>query len=571
MRPDLTWRRASPCWLILLLALSILSGCVTGDRSSLGRLQVGDAGGTCSFLTTILAGPNVGRGRNEGYLKSSAEIHSLFGPFGIGARRKHWRLAALGMSLEEYLAMTYAPPALGLHQDTLGTVLTVSDRQLVDKQDVQVFYRLLFSGHFLNTDVLIASVEHGGIGLDEVREQLWRWLGYTYDNYHLDYYLFKGNRNMVRKLYTRRIITKKEAAYLLARWFLERTAYEPSMLEDLEYFQITSQEDAKLLTTLEVAYLEPFNMVPADRRKLIERHTTLYDAVRTKARWPITIPRQSKIKATAPSVRNRYEDAYDPNEYISITPLVLPLSPRRYICHDPRIAMSLNDGRRLSTSERLSRYWLGNIWSAFGAARGDTQTAYVFNRRLHSPASKFIVELIANARKKWVITPDQHAGYIMACAEAGYCNRFLFMAAKEYNIPILPELAHHSRFLTRCFVNGIGYEDYRVITTIAEGTHSEAASALLRSRISDYSTYGNAITTLCAEEVGNINRPESDALLVAHFYLMLEQLADPSWAPTQLERGWRMRAQRSEVERALYEYKAIQAVEEVEKIRSPHD
>jgi hypothetical protein len=68
-----------------------------------------------------------------------------------------------------------------------------------------------------------------------------------------------------------------------------------------------------------------------------------------------------------------------------------------------------------------------------------------------------------------------------------------------------------------------------------------------------------------------ISRRESDALLVAHFYLLLEQLADPSWVPTHLVRGWRMRAQRSEVERAVYEYKANQAVKEVEAIRSSHD
>ena len=211
MRRNLTWRRASASWTIILLAVSILTGCVSSDRSALGRLQVGDAGGTCSFLTTTFGGPNVGRGRNEGHLKSYGEIKSLFGPFGIRSRRIHWRLAALGVGLEEYHALTFAPPALSLYEDTLITAKAVQDRQLVPGEDVRAYYRRLFSGNFLNTDVLIDAFEQGGINIGEVREQFWRWLGYTYDNYRLDYYLYEGNRNMVRKLFTRGIITKEEA------------------------------------------------------------------------------------------------------------------------------------------------------------------------------------------------------------------------------------------------------------------------------------------------------------------------------------------------------------------------
>ncbi|NOS72418.1 MAG: hypothetical protein HOP33_21165 [Verrucomicrobia bacterium] len=553
------------------MTVSILCGCASSDRSSLGRLQVGDAGATCSFLTTTFGGPDIGRGRNEGHLKSAGEVTSLFGPFGIKARRIHWRLAALGMGLEEYHVLTYAPPALSLYEDTLVTAKSVRDRQLVPREDVQAYYRRLFSGNFLNTDVLIASFEYGGIGIEEVREQFWRWLGYTYDDYRLDYYLFNGNRNMISKLYSRGIITKKEATYLLARWFLERTTYEPSMLDDLEYFQIISQEDAALLTKLELAYLGHFNFEPAERRKLIEQHATVYNAVRTTAKWPFTIPRLSKIKAIAPSLRNRYADAYDPKTYIAIKPLVIPQPIGKYKGYDPRIAVSINDGRKLSTSERLSRWYVGNIFSAFGAARGDTQTAYEFKRRLHSPASKFLVELVASARNKGVVTADQHAEYITACVRGGYCNRWIYLAAKEYNMPVLPDVASNTRFLGKCFVQGIEYDDYRVITTLAAGDYYDTVSDLLRYRISNFETSGNVITIVCAEEAGLIGRRESDALLVAHFYLLLEQLTDPSWVASRLEPGWRIRAQRSEVERAQYEYKANRAIKEVENVRSPHN
>ena len=362
------WRVAR--WAMLPLTACVFSGCASNDRSSIGRLQVGDAGGVCSFLTTTLVGPNVGRGRNEGHLKSSGEIRSLFGPFGVKARFEAWRLAAIGVGLEEYNGITFASSILSLNEDTLFTAEIVRDRQLVPSEDQQVFYRRLFSGYFLNTDVLIESLEHGDIGVGKVREQLWRWLGYTYHDYRLDYYLFAGNRNMARKLFTRGVITRGEAEYLLARWFLERTAYETSMLEDLEYFEIISAEDSKDMTKLELGYFSHFNISSAERETLIKRHAALYDAVRAKALWPLTIPRQSRVEAVAPSLRNRYADRYDPREFIELEDLVIPKPFIKYVGYDPRIAVGINDGRRLSTSEKLSRWSLGNIFSAFGAGGG---------------------------------------------------------------------------------------------------------------------------------------------------------------------------------------------------------
>ena len=571
MRDNETGCPRSICWTVLLVAVAVLSGCATADRGALGKLQVGDAGGTCSFLTTIFAGPNVGRGRNEGHLKSSGEITSLFGPFGMEARRIHWRLAALGMGLEEYHAMTYAPPALGLYEDTLIIARTVRERQLVPEADVQAYYRLLLNGNFLNTDVLIDTLEAGGVSKKEVREQFWRWVGYTYDNYDLDYYLFSGNQNMVRKLHTREIISKEEATYLLARWFLERTTYEPSMLEDLEWFGIVNEEEIALLVTLELAYLDFLSIESGAREKLIVRHNTVYGKVGKKAKWSLTIPPMSKIEALAPSLRNRYERAYDADDYIPMETLEVPKPLGKYKGYDPRIAMSMNDGRRLSMSERLSRWWLGHIFSAFGAASGDTQTAYVFKRRLHSPASKFLVELVALGREKGVLTEDQHIAYVTACVQKGYCSRWLYLAAKEYKMPVLSEMVDDTKFWRRIFVMGVDYEDYRVITNLADGAHQETISNLMRFRLSDFETSLNAITIKCAEQTGMISRRESDALLVAHFYLLLEQIADPSWVPTHLQRGWRMRAQREEVKRAGFEFKAKKAVEAVREVRASHD
>lgn len=568
---NLSGRRAFARLALLFLAASILRSHSADDRDFLGRMQVGDAGAVCSFFTTLFDGPDVGRGRNEGHSKSIGEIYSLFGPFGIKARRQAWELAATGMGLDEYNAMTYAPPDLSLKEDTLITAKAVRDRQLANSKDVRAYYRHLFAGCFLNTDVLIDSGEQGGIGLEEVREQLWRWLGYTYKDYRLDYYLFNGNRNMVRKLYSRGIISKKEATYLLARWFLERTAYEPSMIEDMEYFGITSPADTKLLVKLELAYLPPFHCAPAARHKLLAEHAVLYDSVRPLAAWPLTIPRLSKIKAIAPSLSNRYADAYDPNQYIAMEHLLIPQPVGRFKGYDPRIAVSINDGRKLSATEHLSRWYLGNILSVFGAAHGDTQTAYVFNHRLVSPASRLCVELVALAGRKGVISADQQAEYLLACMRAGYCSRSIYLDAKAHNRPLLPEMMQNRMFFRRAVVDGIDYDDYSVMTTVAGGVYSNTVSDLVRYGVSNFETSINANTIMCAEKTGQISRREADALLVAHFYQLLEQLTDPAWVRTKFEPGWRMRAQRLEVERAVYEFKADQAAAAVRKLRSPHD
>ena len=571
MRINYPCRQASACAALILWAAAILAGQAAEDRDALGNLQVAHAGPVCSFFTTIFDGPDVGRGRNEGHAKSLGEIHSLFGPFGIKSRHEAWQLAALGLGLEEFQAITYDPAAQNIYADTLITVRTVRERQLADDKDVHDYYRRCFSGNFLNTDVLVASLDEGGIGVEEVRNQFWRWLGYTYDDYQMDYYLYNGNRNMLQRLYSRGVITKKEATFLLARWFLERTGYEPSMLADLKYFGIVSPEDAKVLTTLELAYLDFFKIAPAERRNLLDRHRQICRAMREKITWPLTIPLLSKIKASAPSRSDRYASAYQPKDYIAIERLPVAMPVSKYKGYDARIAVSLNDGRKLSATERLSRWYVGNFLSAFGAADGATQTAYEFNRRLYSPSSRFCVDLVVLAAKTGVITADQCGDYLQACVQSGYCSGPIYAAAKEFNPPILPELARHRMFFSRCFLDGMSYGDYQRMTLLAGGIYGGTVTNLLRSKLSHFETLADANSILCSEKIGQISRRESDALLVAHFYLVLEQLADRSWQPSRVERGWRMLAQRSEVDRAVYEYKGDLAVEKVRQIRSAHD
>jgi hypothetical protein len=244
---------------------------------------------------------------------------------------------------------------------------------------------------------------------------------------------------------------------------------------------------------------------------------------------------------------------------------VIPRPAEKYVGYDTRLAVSLNDGRRLSTTERLSRWGVGNILSAFSAAGGDTLTEYVFNRRLHSPANKFHVALVTSARERGFVTADQHAQYIVAVVEAGYSSHAVYRVARQYNIPVLETIAGDRFFTRRIFVDGISFQDYLAMTTLANGVYSEKFSALLRSRVSDEARSIRVVTIDSAEKAGQINQTKSDALLKIHFYQLLEQLTAAATLPRDLSRSERMRTQRLEVERALYMYKADQLIVEAQR------
>ncbi len=93
---------------VFSFGVSILAAHASDDRDSLGRMQVGHAGPVCSFLRRFLMG-RCWPGRNEGHAKSLGGIDSPSVHSALRARREAWQLAALGLGLEEYQAITYDP------------------------------------------------------------------------------------------------------------------------------------------------------------------------------------------------------------------------------------------------------------------------------------------------------------------------------------------------------------------------------------------------------------------------------------------------------------------------------
>lgn len=552
-----------------MVGLCALSGCRTEDRDLLGRYQVGDAGGTCSFLTTMLAGPGIGRGRNEGQMKSDDEIASLWGPFAVREKLRFRYMASTGMGLEEYNAIGRSALTINSFEDTLITGRAVIQRKVVTKQDIKRFYEALFRGHFLNTDVLVDCRAHGPMDPAKIRDQFWRWIGYTFKSYRMDYYILDGNRHMIRKLHAAQILTEREAVYLLARWFLVRTRLEASMLEDLEHFKIITTEQMAHLIRIELAYLAHFNISPTERQQLLAQQGEIYESIRGKLRWPLTIPATSQFKAIAPSYRNVYAEAYDTGMYVRCEYTEVPKSRGSYFGYDPRIAVSINDGRRLSNEEKLSRFGVGTIVSAIRAAGGETQTGYVFRRRLDSPSSSFNMRLVATARRQNVISQQQHVDYIKATMAAGLFSRHTYLSAREYGIPVLQSLPENELFMRRCFVNGLSYEDYRFLRRIAGGQASyDKALDVLRAKLDNSPWLVSAITILCAEQDGEIAQPEANALLKVHFYHLMERLAHAQALTVRIDSQMRMRRQRLKVDQALFQYHFDKAMEELDRVQA---
>lgn len=541
-------------------------GCVTADRALVGRYQVGDADGRCSFFSAVFAGPAIGRGRNEGRLKSDDEIRSLFGPFTLRTKARFCDMASTGIGLDEYYSMHHDLLNLALYEDTLITSKAVSDRQLVPQKDIDAYHRYLFRGNFLNANVLVHCHDHGGMETATVRAQFWRWIGYTFKDYGMDYYILDGNKNMLRKLYKSGIVTKREAVYLLARWFLERTRPEASMLEDLEYFGVITALELAQLVKLELAYLSYFEVACASRNTLLRDHAIIYNKVRKAVLWPLTIPRGSFIKAIAPSFRNVYGEAYDKTRYYNIEANRIPRSPSSYLGYDPRIAVSINDGRRLSTGEKLSRWGIGNLFSAFGAASGETQTGYVFGRRLDSSVSVFNVRLVDLARKRGVISDEKHAGYIRACLKAGLFSRHAYVSVREHDIPVLQDILGSELFLRRCFTKGFGYRDYEFLSS--RGSGAVKAQSVMKEKMNASPKLVSSITVLCAKQVGIIGNVESEALLRAHFYHLLERLAFGAYLTVPMEADWRMKSQRLKVDHTVFQYRAEKALRELRSVRA---
>ena len=250
--------------IILFISTTIVYG--IEPNSNLGNLQVGKAGNTCSFWTTLFLGSKTAMGRNEGYLKSDDEINGLFGPFAIRQKMIFSDNTASGMGKDEYrFKILRTPMNMNLYKDVFQTVELCREREIVPENDINNAIQNLFHSNFINTDALIYMYKSEEISHEDIQQQLWDWLGYTYSDYKMNYYLLDGNNNMLRKLYECNLITKKQAKYMLGKWFQKFERLNVSLILDMEYFEIIDKSDADILMLREASMNPKFkNILPFD-------------------------------------------------------------------------------------------------------------------------------------------------------------------------------------------------------------------------------------------------------------------------------------------------------------------
>ncbi|MFA6715360.1 MAG: hypothetical protein WCS27_08275 [Victivallaceae bacterium] len=275
---------------IILFAVILQSGCVQHQEASLGRLQVGRAGRFCSFGSALLVGPVTARGRNEGYLKSDDEIACIFGLFAIPEKIRHSEMISSGMGIEEYRnKVLRCSLNQNLYPDVFETISTCRARNIVTPKEAETLLRHLFHSNFLNGVSLVAVYDGGAVNRQEARDQFFSWLKVTYQNYALNYYILAGNRNILKKLHKRKLISGQEAAYLLKRWFLKSSRYEVSMIEDMEYFKLINKEEADSILVCEANRSRILSTSVREKEKVEKTLETVRKKLRQIKR-PVSLP-----------------------------------------------------------------------------------------------------------------------------------------------------------------------------------------------------------------------------------------------------------------------------------------
>ena len=246
-------------YVTFVVLILFINGCACYQEAPLSNLQIGHSGRKCSFETSLFIGSFTAQGRNEGFLKSIDEIYTFIPFFAIPQKYCFAKKIASGMTLYEYRSKDLRHAAnQNLYADVLTTISYCNSRSNVPNKHITKSLLCLFRNNFLNTDVIIAAFDNGVVDKTEARKQVWAWIQKTYDNYSLNYYILDGNKNMLRKLYERKLINKEEAAYLLKRWFLKFNRMECSMIEDIEYFEIVNSNEVDMLLKREAAHLPLF-------------------------------------------------------------------------------------------------------------------------------------------------------------------------------------------------------------------------------------------------------------------------------------------------------------------------
>jgi hypothetical protein len=195
-----------------------------------------------------------------------------------------------GMGIEEYRnKVLRCSLNQNLYPDVFETISTCRARNIVTPKEAETLLRHLFHSNFLNGVSLVAVYDGGAVNRQEARDQFFSWLKVTYQNYALNYYILAGNRNILKKLHKRKLISGQEAAYLLKRWFLKSSRYEVSMIEDMEYFKLINKEEADSILVCEANRSRILSTSVREKEKVEKTLETVRKKLRQIKR-PVSLP-----------------------------------------------------------------------------------------------------------------------------------------------------------------------------------------------------------------------------------------------------------------------------------------
>lgn len=250
----------------------------------------------------MLTGPITGRGRNEGYVKSPAEIRELYPIFDIPAGAYHARLAARGMTWADYRQGLRHPFNLNCYPDTFETIEEAERREVVSHDQANRLRRHLCFCDFLNTQTIVAALEAGAITTAEARVLFFDWLDSVGDYRTLNLYILPGNGHMARRAARAGLISQEEARYLLAQWVVHLPRLDAALLDDAAYLGLLSASDMDTLVRRELVFFRrmlkgwdedipvPPALAPELERSNRQDLARLRKRLRSTMRRPASIP-----------------------------------------------------------------------------------------------------------------------------------------------------------------------------------------------------------------------------------------------------------------------------------------
>ncbi|MCK5801908.1 MAG: hypothetical protein KAI66_03710 [Lentisphaeria bacterium] len=196
----------------------------------------------CSMFTSMLTGPVVARGRNEGLLKNTREIARMLPFWALKLRLAAGRETAGGRRWENYKLELRNIHNTNLFPETWAVLDAVSKDRLAREESLRWVERNLCQSGFLSAKTLVVACRNGAISTTEGRKLFWAWFkkgNYLGDGVNL--YLLPGNQHMMTELLDAGILAQDEAQWMMRIWVVKLSRLEASFLGDLDRLGVLEQ------------------------------------------------------------------------------------------------------------------------------------------------------------------------------------------------------------------------------------------------------------------------------------------------------------------------------------------